>query len=71
MYISFAGLFYTEEAALVGDFSIVVKLYVDVDRNMPSVDQLMQEWPTGFEDLLNKVCVASLLSFLTVLLGGS
>jgi len=25
---------------------------------MPSVDQLMQEWPTGFEDLLKKVCMS-------------
>jgi len=60
VFISFFGLFCSEDAAVVGDFSIVVKLYVDVDRNMPSVDQLMQEWPTSFEDLLSEVSSASL-----------
>jgi len=28
---------------------------LDVDSNMPSVDQLMQEWPSVFEDLLKEV----------------
>lgn len=32
---------------------------VHYSRNMTSVDQLMQEWPTGFEDLL-KECDLSL-----------
>jgi len=54
MYISFI-------MECITYIALVVKL--DIDRNMPTVDQLMQEWPASFEHLLNEVYVA-LLSFL-------